>query len=308
MAKVQKIAAGDVILLGIILNLSESLVAKNIYLKIFEYICNFKKWINFIQKIVKMGKIIALANQKGGVGKTTSTINLAASLATLEKTVLVIDADPQANASSGLGVDLKEVDCSIYECLVDKKDIREAIYTTDIEGLDIVPSHIDLVGAEIEMIQLDSREKVMKTLLAPMKEMYDYVLIDCSPSLGLITINALTAADSVIIPVQCEYFALEGISKLLNTIKIIKSKLNPALDIEGFLLTMYDSRLRSANQVYDEVKNHFQELVFKTVIQRNVTLSEAPSHGIPVILYDAESKGAKNYLALAQEIIKRNGK
>lgn len=308
MAKVQKIAAGDVILLGIILNLRESLVAKNIYLKIFEYICNFKKWINFIQKIVKMGKIIALANQKGGVGKTTSTINLAASLATLEKTVLVIDADPQANASSGLGVDLKDVDCSIYECLVDKKDIREAIYTTDIEGLDIVPSHIDLVGAEIEMIQLDNREKVMKTLLAPMKEMYDYVLIDCSPSLGLITINALTAADSVIIPVQCEYFALEGISKLLNTIKIIKSKLNPALDIEGFLLTMYDSRLRSANQVYDEVKNHFQELVFKTVIQRNVTLSEAPSHGIPVILYDAESKGAKNYLALAQEIIKRNGK
>lgn len=211
-----------------------------------------------------MGKIIALANQKGGVGKTTTTINLAASLATLEKSVLVIDADPQANASSGLGVDLKEVDCSIYECLVNQQDIREAIYTTDIEGLDIVPSHIDLVGAEIEMIQLDDREKVMKKLLAPMKEMYDYILIDCSPSLGLITINALTAADSVIIPVQCEYFALEGISKLLNTIKIIKSKLNPALDIEGFLLTMYDSRLRSANQVYEEVKNHFQELVFKT--------------------------------------------
>ena len=255
-----------------------------------------------------MGKIIALANQKGGVGKTTTTINLAASLATLEKSVLVIDADPQANASSGLGVDLKEVDCSIYECLVNQQDIREAIYTTDIEGLDIVPSHIDLVGAEIEMIQLDDREKVMKKLLAPMKEMYDYILIDCSPSLGLITINALTAADSVIIPVQCEYFALEGISKLLNTIKIIKSKLNPALDIEGFLLTMYDSRLRSANQVYEEVKNHFQELVFKTVIQRNVKLSEAPSHGIPVILYDADSKGSKNYLALAQEIIKRNSK
>lgn len=259
--------------------------------------------------MIQMGKIIALANQKGGVGKTTTTINLAASLATLEKSVLVIDADPQANASSGLGVDLKEVDCSIYECLVNQQDIREAIYTTDIEGLDIVPSHIDLVGAEIEMIQLDDREKVMKKLLAPMKEeMYDYILIDCSPSLGLITINALTAADSVIIPVQCEYFALEGISKLLNTIKIIKSKLNPALDIEGFLLTMYDSRLRSANQVYEEVKNHFQELVFKTVIQRNVTLSEAPSHGIPVILYDADSKGSKNYLALAQEIIKRNSK
>ena len=255
-----------------------------------------------------MGKIIALANQKGGVGKTTTTINLAASLATLEKSVLVIDADPQANASSGLGVDLKEVDCSIYECLINQQDIREAIYTTDIEGLDIVPSHIDLVGAEIEMIQLDNREKVMKKLLAPMKDLYDYVLIDCTPSLGLITVNAHTAADSVVIPGQCEYFALEGISKLLNTIKIIKSKLNPALDIEGFLLTMYDSRLRSANQVYDEVKNHFQELVFHTVIQRNVTLSEAPSHGIPVILYDAESKGAKNYLSLAQEIIKRNSK
>ena len=253
-----------------------------------------------------MGKIIALANQKGGVGKTTTTINLAASLATLEKSVLVIDADPQANASSGLGVDLKEVDCSIYECLVNQQDIREAIYTTDIEGLDIVPSHIDLVGAEIEMIQLDDREKVMKKLLAPMKEMYDYILIDCSPSLGLITINALTAADSVIIPVQCEYFALEGISKLLNTIKIIKSKLNPALEIEGFLLTMYDSRLRQANQIYDEVKRHFQELVFNSVIQRNVKLSEAPSYGIPTILYDADSTGAKNHLALAKEIINRN--
>ncbi len=253
-----------------------------------------------------MGKIIALANQKGGVGKTTTTINLAASLATLEKTVLVVDADPQANASSGLGVDLKEIDSSIYECLVNQADIKEAIYTTDIEGLDIVPSHIDLVGAEIEMIQLENREKVLKKILDPLKNDYDYILIDCSPSLGLITVNSLTASDSVIIPVQCEYFALEGISKLLNTIKIIKSKLNPTLDIEGFLLTMYDSRLRSANQVYDEVKNHFQELVFNTVIQRNVKLSEAPSHGIPVILYDAESKGAQNYLSLAKEIIKRN--
>ena len=253
-----------------------------------------------------MGKIIALANQKGGVGKTTTTINLAASLATLEKTVLVVDADPQANASSGLGVDLKEIDSSIYECLVNQADIKEAIYTTDIEGLDIVPSHIDLVGAEIEMIQLENREKVLKKILDPLKNDYDYILIDCSPSLGLITVNSLTASDSVIIPVQCEYFALEGISKLLNTIKIIKSMLNPTLDIEGFLLTMYDSRLRSANQVYDEVKNHFQELVFNTVIQRNVKLSEAPSHGIPVILYDAESKGAQNYLSLAKEIIKRN--
>lgn len=256
-----------------------------------------------------MGKIIALANQKGGVGKTTTTINLAASLATLEKKVLVIDADPQANASSGLGVDIQQIDGSVYESLIKKMDIREAIYTTDvIDNLDIVPSHIDLVGAEIEMLNLKNREKVMKDMLAPLKKEYDYILIDCSPSLGLITVNSLTAADSVIIPVQCEYFALEGISKLLNTIKIIKSKLNPTLEIEGFLLTMYDSRLRLHNQVYDEVKRHFQELVFRTVIQRNVKLSEAPSHGIPVILYDADSTGARNHLALAQEIIKRNDK
>ena len=255
-----------------------------------------------------MGKIIALANQKGGVGKTTTTINLAASLATLEKSVLVIDADPQANASSGLGVDIKEVDCSLYECIIDHADIKDAIYTTDIEGLDIVPSHIDLVGAEIEMLKLNGREKVMSSLLAPIRDDYDYILIDCSPSLGLITVNALTAADSVIIPVQCEYFALEGISKLLNTIKIIKSKLNPKLEIEGFLLTMYDSRLRLARKIYDEVKRHFQELVFKAGIQRNVKLSESPSHGLPVILYDADSTGAKNHLSLAKEIIEKNKK
>ena len=255
---------------------------------------------------MKMGKIIALANQKGGVGKTTTTINLAASLATLEKTVLVVDADPQANASSGLGVDIKQVDCSLYECIINKTDVREAIYTTDIDGLEIIPSHIDLVGAEIEMLNLNNREQVIKNLLAPISQDYDYILIDCSPSLGLITVNALTAADSVIIPVQCEYFALEGISKLLNTIKIIKSKLNPKLEIEGFLLTMYDSRLRLANQIYDEVKRHFQELVFKTVIQRNVKLSESPSHGLPVILYDADSTGSKNHLALAKEIINKN--
>ncbi|MFW5595937.1 MAG: ParA family protein [Prevotella sp.] len=253
-----------------------------------------------------MGKIIALANQKGGVGKTTTTINLAASLATLEKTVLVVDADPQANASSGLGVDIQQVDCSLYECIIDHADVRDAIYTKDIECLDINPSHIDLVGAEIEMLNLDNREKVISTLLEPIRGEYDYILIDCSPSLGLITVNALTAADSVIIPVQCEYFALEGISKLLNTIKIIKSRLNPKLEIEGFLLTMYDSRLRLANQIYDEVKRHFQELVFKTVIQRNVKLSESPSHGLPVILYDADSTGAKNHLALAREIISKN--
>jgi len=255
---------------------------------------------------LKMGKIIALANQKGGVGKTTTTINLAASLATLEKSVLVVDADPQANASSGLGVNIKEVECSLYECIIDKTDVHEAVYTTDIDGLDIIPSHIDLVGAEIEMLNLDNREQVIKNLLEPLRAEYDYILIDCSPSLGLITVNALTAADSVIIPVQCEYFALEGISKLLNTIKIIKSRLNPKLEIEGFLLTMYDSRLRLANQIYDEVKRHFQELVFKTVIQRNVKLSESPSHGLPVILYDADSTGSKNHLALAKEIINKN--
>ena len=253
-----------------------------------------------------MAKIIALANQKGGVGKTTTTINLAASLATLEKTVLVVDADPQANASSGLGVDITEVECSLYECIINQTDVHEAIYTTDIEGLDIIPSHIDLVGAEIEMLNLNDREKIIKKLLDPIREEYDYILIDCSPSLGLITVNALTAADSVIIPVQCEYFALEGISKLLNTIKIIKNKLNSHLEIEGFLLTMFDSRLRLANQIYDEVKRHFQELVFKTVIQRNVKLSEAPSHGLPVILYDADSTGSKNHLALAKEIIYKN--
>ena len=253
-----------------------------------------------------MGKIIALANQKGGVGKTTTTINLAASLATLEKSVLVIDADPQANASSGLGVDIKEVDCSIYECIIDHADVRDAIYTTDINGLDIIPSHINLVGAEIEMLNLPNRENVIKNMLATIRDEYDFILIDCSPSLGLITVNALTAADSVVIPVQCEYFALEGISKLLNTIKIIKSRLNPQLEIEGFLLTMYDSRLRLAKQIYDEVKRHFQELVFKTVIQRNVKLSESPSHGLPVILYDADSTGSKNHLALAKEIINKN--
>ena len=253
-----------------------------------------------------MGKIIALANQKGGVGKTTTTINLAASLATLEKTVLVVDADPQANSSSGLGVDIKQVESSLYECIIDHVDVRDAIYTTDVEGLDIIPSHINLVGAEIEMLNMNNREKILRNMLAPIRDEYDYILIDCCPSLGLTTVNSLTAADSVIIPVLCEYFALEGISKLLNTIKIIKSKLNPKLEIEGFLLTMYDSRLKLANQIYDEVKRHFQELVFKTVIQRNVKLSESPSHGLPVILYDADSTGSKNHLALAKEIIGKN--
>ncbi len=255
-----------------------------------------------------MGKIIALANQKGGVGKTTTTINLAASLATLEKSVLVVDADPQANASSGLGIDIKQTGCTIYECLIDGTDVHKAVYDTQIETLKIISSHINLVGAEIELLNIKNREKKMKEVLTPLKEDFDYILIDCSPSLGLITVNSLTAADSVIIPVQAEYFALEGISKLLNTIKIIKSKLNPTLEIEGFLLTMYDSRLRQANQIYDEMKRHFQELVFKTVIQRNVKLSEAPSFGLPGILYDADSTGAKNHMALAKELIEKNNK
>lgn len=253
-----------------------------------------------------MGKIIALANQKGGVGKTTTAINLGASLAALDKTVLIVDADPQANASSGLGIDIRELKKSIYESIIDNADPGEAILPTEVPNLYILPSHIDLVGAEIEMLNLQDREKVLKELLYKVKDKYEYILIDCSPSLGLITVNALTAADSVIIPVQCEYFALEGISKLLNTIKIIKSKLNPDLEIEGFLLTMYDSRLRLANQIYEEVKKHFGDMVFNTLVQRNIKLSEAPSYGQPVLLYDADSKGSHNHIQLAKELIEKN--
>lgn len=252
-----------------------------------------------------MGKIISLANQKGGVGKTTTSINLAAALAKLGKRVLLVDADPQANTSSGLGVDIQELDSTVYECLINGIDPHTAILPTSIENLYMIPSHIDLVGAEIEMLNLEHRENILKRVLSLLKGDYDYILIDCSPSLGLITINALTASDSIIIPVQCEFFALEGIAKLLNTIKIIKSNLNPALRIEGFLLTMYDARLRLSAQVHDEVRRHFGDLVFNTVIARNVRLSEAPSHGMSVLEYDRNSKGAKNYTNLAKELIKR---
>ncbi|WP_445738015.1 ParA family protein [Mariniflexile sp.] len=253
-----------------------------------------------------MGKIIAIANQKGGVGKTTTSINLAASLGVLEKKVLLIDADPQANATSGIGIDVESVEIGTYQLLEHSSSAREAILKTETPNLDVIPAHIDLVAIEIELVDKEAREYMLKKALLEIKEDYDYILIDCAPSLGLLTLNALTAADSVIIPIQCEYFALEGLGKLLNTIKSVQKIHNPELDIEGLLLTMYDSRLRLSNQVVEEVQKHFNDMVFETIIQRNVKLSEAPSFGENIINYDAASKGATNYLSLAKEIINKN--
>lgn len=253
-----------------------------------------------------MARIIGIANQKGGVGKTTTAINLAASIAVLEYKTLLVDADPQANSTTGVGFDLQNINVSLYDCLVNQAAAEDVILKTEIPNLDLIPSHIDLVGAEIEMINYPNRENVLKQIIDPVKEKYDLIIIDCSPSLGLITVNALVAADSVIVPVQTEFFALEGLGKLLNTIKIVQSRLNPSLQIEGILMTMYDGRLRLCNQVVSEVRRHFESIVFETIIHRNSRLSEAPSVGKPVILYDATSKGSANYLNLAKEVLQKN--
>lgn len=253
-----------------------------------------------------MGKVIAIANQKGGVGKTTTAINLAASLGVLEKNVLLVDADPQANATSGLGLDSDIVELGTYRILETPELVQDAIQTTDSPNLDIIPAHIDLVAIEIELVDVQNREYRMQAAINKVKDQYDFIILDCAPSLGLLTLNALTAADSVIIPIQCEYFALEGLGKLLNTIKSVQRIHNPALDIEGLLLTMFDSRLRLSNQVVEEVQKHFKEMVFDTIIRRNVRLSEAPSYGESIITYDASSAGANDYLSLAEELIRKN--
>jgi chromosome partitioning protein len=255
---------------------------------------------------MNMAKVIAIANQKGGVGKTTTAINLAASLAVLEYRTLLVDGDPQANSTTGNGFDLKNIQVSLYDCIVNETPVSQVLLETETPNLYLIPSHLDLVGAEIELIHHPNREHIMRKALEELKDQFDFIIIDCSPSLGLITVNALTAADSVVIPVQCEYFALEGLGKLLNTIKIVQTRINTELQIEGILMTMYDGRLRLSNQVVEEIKNHFEDLVFNTIVHRNTRLGEAPSFGKPALLYDAESTGAINYLNLAKEILQKN--